>query len=133
MDNTKQTDQPVQAEVKEKKQNPWKRIIILAVILALILLLTNPSLMFFLPAAWRESLKEFYHGLFGDVDQISKVIQIKWISLFKLAVIILFMMILKAVLKLVLEIKSKKKPRPRTAGGAFSFVRIRSLRSGRKA
>ncbi len=122
MENTKQTAQPAQTETKEKKQSPLKRIIILAVILVLILLLTNPSLMFFLPESMRESLKEFYRGLFGDVDQIAKVIQIKWITLFKLAVIILFTMILKAVLKLIMD-----RIRPKTAKGASILSMVRSF------
>ena len=122
MSNTTPSSSPEKTEKKEKKQNPWKRIIILVVILLLILLLTNPSLMFFLPASWREGMKSAYSGLFGDVDQITKVVRINWISLFKVVVIILLMMIIKGVLKLILE-----KIKPKTAKGASVISMLRSF------
>ena len=36
----------------------WLKIVYLAVGLLLVLLLTNPSLMFFLPSDWRDAMKE---------------------------------------------------------------------------
>ena len=110
------------AENKNKKKSPLKRIIILAVVLLVVLLITNPSLMFFLPEAWRDSMKEAYSGLFGDVDQITKVVTFNWISIFKVIVIVLFMMLLKAVLKLILE-----KVQPKTPKGRSVLSLIRSF------
>ena len=59
MSNTQNATQPAPgAETKAKtaKHNPWKKVIILAAILLIVLLVTNPSLMFFLPASWREAM-----------------------------------------------------------------------------
>ena len=122
MNNQQTAPQPAASETKERKSSPLKKIIILAIVLCVILLITNPSLMFFLPEAWRDSLKEVYGGLFGDVDQITRVVRINWISLFKVVIIVLLLMIVKAVLKLVLE-----KIKPKTAKGASVLSMIRSF------
>ncbi|MBR6704794.1 MAG: mechanosensitive ion channel family protein [Lachnospiraceae bacterium] len=123
MSTNQATPQPAAgAEKKNRKTSPWKKIIILAVILVVFLLLTNPSLMFFLPEAWRDSMKEAYGGLFGDVDQVTKVIHFNWISIFKVIVIVLFMMILKALLKLLLE-----KIKPKTPKGASVLSMVKSF------
>ena len=98
----------------------WKRIIILAVILFLFLLITNPSLMIFLPEAWRDSMREAYNGFFGDVGQVTKVVQFNWISIFKVIVIILVMMILKAIVRLIV---TNFKPKSPKAASIFSMVK----------
>ena len=112
MSNNQEGAQPAAAP-KTAKRNPWKKVIIMAVILVIVLLVTNPSLMFFLPASWREAMKTAWNGLFGDVDQITKVLDIKWVKIFKLIVIILFMLIVKSVTKILLE-----KIKPKTPKGA---------------
>ena len=130
MDNTTNSAQngaPKDAKTAPKahkldKHNPWKKVIILAVILLIVLLVTNPSLMFFLPAAWRESMKNAYNSLFGDVDQITKVLDIKWVRIFKVIVIVLFMLIVKSVLKIVME-----KIKPKTPKGASIHSMVKSF------
>ena len=126
MDNNQTGAQPTAsaapAEPRTSKRNPWKKVIIMAVVLVIILLLTNPSLMFFLPTSWREAMKGAWNGLFGDVDQISKVLDIKWVKIFKLIVIILFMLIVKSVSKILLD-----KIRPKTPKGASIYSMVKSF------
>ena len=114
--------QPAPKAHKLDKHNPWKKIIILTVILLLVLLVTNPSLMFFLPASWREAMKNGYNSLFGDVDQIKRVLNIQWVRIFKVIVIVLFMMIVKLVLKIVME-----KIKPKTPKGASIYSMVKSF------
>ena len=114
--------QPAPKAHKLDKHSPWKKVIILAVILVLVLLITNPSLMFFLPASWREAMKNGYNSLFGDVDQIKKVLNIQWVRIFKVIVIVLFMMIVKLVLKIVME-----KIKPKTPKGASIYSMVKSF------
>ncbi len=114
--------QPAPKAHKLDKRNPWRKVIILVVILLIVLLVTNPSLMFFLPASWREAMKNAYNSLFGDVDQISKVLNIQWVRIFKVIVIVLFMLILKSVLKIVME-----KIKPKTAKGASIHSMVKSF------
>jgi len=116
------TASPAPAAPRAAKHNPWKKVIIMAAILVIVLLVTNPSLMFFLPASWREAMKNAWNGLFGDVDQISKVLDIKWVKIFKLIVIILFMLIVKSVTKILLE-----KIKPKTPKGASIYSMVKSF------
>ena len=114
--------QPAPKAHKLDKHNPWRKVIILAVILVLVLLITNPSLMFFLPASWREAMKNGYNSLFGDVDQIKRVLNIQWVRIFKVIVIVLFMMIVKLVLKIVMD-----KIKPKTPKGASIYSMVKSF------
>ncbi len=114
--------QPAPKAHKLDKHNPWRKVIILAVILVLVLLITNPSLMFFLPASWREAMKNGYNSLFGDVDQIKRVLNIQWVRIFKVIVIVLFMMIVKLILKIVME-----KIKPKTPKGASIYSMVKSF------
>ena len=129
MDNNQNGAQPTApaepaaaAAPKTAKHNPWKKVIIMAAILVIVLLVTNPSLMFFLPGSWREAMKNAWNGLFGDVDQISKVLDIKWVKIFKLIVIVLFMLIVKSVTKILLE-----KIKPKTPKGASIYSMVKSF------
>ena len=114
--------QPAPKAHKLDKHNPWRKVIILAVILVLVLLVTNPSLMFFLPTSWRAAMKGAYNSLFGDVDQIKRVLNIQWVRIFKVIVIVLFMMIVKLVLKIVME-----KIKPKTPKGASIYSMVKSF------
>ena len=78
--------------------------------------------MFFLPASWREAMKNGYNSLFGDVDQIKRVLNIQWVRIFKVIVIVLFMMIVKLVLKIVME-----KIKPKTPKGASIYSMVKSF------
>ncbi len=122
MSDNKPAAAPAAPKAAKSQQNRpiWQKIIILAVILFLFLLITNPSLMIFLPESWRDSMREAYNGFFGDVGQVTKVIQFNWISIFKVVVIILLMMIIKSVLKLIL---TNFKPKSPKAASIFSMVK----------
>ncbi len=117
------TQQP--AEEPQKKNSTRsliKKIIILAVILLLVMLLTNPSLLFFLPEAWRDAMKTVWNGLLGDVDAITKTFQPGQLlaTIFKISIVVLVILILKYVLKLVLD---RVKPKTPKAASIFSMIR----------
>ena len=117
------TQQPA-AEPQKKSSNRSliKKIIILAVILLLVMLLTNPSLMFFLPEAWRDAMKNVWNGLLGDVDAITKTFQPGQLlaTLFKISIVVLVILIVKYILKLVLD---KIKPKTPKAASIYSMIR----------
>lgn len=79
---------------EKKPEQPYvKRIIKLAIALVAILVLTNPSIIPIFPQGVRDALYMAWSGLFGEIGEISAVVQINWISIFKLVVIILLMTI----------------------------------------
>lgn len=93
---------------KKPAKSYLKRIIILAVALVGVLILTNPSILPIFPPEVRDTLYAAWSGLFGDISEISSTIQINWVSLFKLAVIILAMTIVYYAAKIIIgKIKPK--------------------------
>lgn len=87
----------------EKKSKPLRY----AILLLLVLVLTNPGLLFFLPEELRKSLTGAVSGLLGDVSQISRVVHINWITIFQLVVMLLALLFLYNVCQLLL---AKLKP-----------------------
>ena len=69
-----------------------------AVILLLFLIITNPSLLPFLSAETKESVKETWVGIFGDVGKISKVVKFNWATLFQVVAIIMLMVIVTSII-----------------------------------
>ena len=88
----------------EKKSNqPWKRIVYLIAALVLVLVLTNPAVLWFLPANAKNSLSRIWQGIFGDVGAISQTININWVSIFQIVVIVLFMALVTSLVRIVLS------------------------------
>lgn len=88
-----------------KKLSPrLRRIIYLLIALVLIVVITNPAAMFFLPKSAKATLSEVWYGLFGNVDKITDTLHINWISIFQIIVIVLFMILLTNVIRFVMEI-----------------------------
>ena len=78
---------PVDPVKQKEKKNFIKKIIIFAAILVTFLFLVNPSWLFFLPIEWRNSMKSAWNGIFGgDVSQVTNLVTLNWISLFKIAI-----------------------------------------------
>ncbi len=104
---------PVDPVKQKEKKNFIKKIIIFAAILVTFLFLVNPSWLFFLPIEWRNSMKSAWNGIFGgDVSQVTNLVTLNWISLFKIVVIVLLLIIVYTVLKYILS-----KIQPKTGKG----------------
>jgi len=96
-----------------------KRIIYLAIALILVIVITNPTTLFFLPASARQSIGQVWTNLFGNVNEITNTLRINWISIFQIIVIVLFMMLLNNVVRFILE---KIKPKSGKAQSICSMI-----------
>lgn len=85
-------------EVLKKLKKP---LFILAALI-LVLILTNPGTLFFLPENAKDKVTELWSSFLGDVTGISKAIHINWISLFKVVVIILFIAFIREVIRVIM-------------------------------
>ena len=90
------------------------------IVLILFLLITNPSLIPFLPAETKESIRGTWTKLFGDVTKISGSVKINWATLFQVIAIILLMVVITKVLALIL---SKITPKTSKAKSLISLLR----------
>lgn len=73
------------------------KVLKLVLLVAAILLVTNPSLIPFLPRELKYILVGAMTGLLGNVTDISSVIPFNWITLIKLAVMVMLLMVVKEV------------------------------------
>ena len=105
--------------MKKKLSPRLKRIIGLAVALVLILIITNPACIWFLPDSTRNTLSEVWTRLFGNVEAITSAVTINWISIFQIIVIVLLMILLTNVVRLILE---KVTPKSKKVQSVFSMI-----------
>lgn len=76
-----------------------------------VLWVTNPSLIPFLPQRIKTFLMVFISEVFGNVEEISKVLPVSWVSFFQIIVMLLFLWLVMEIAKAVLEyipLKSKR-------------------------
>jgi len=94
-------------------------VLVLAAALILLLIVTNPASIWFLPDGAKNQLSRIWTGLFGNVDAITDTVRINWISIFQVIVIILFMMLVTNLVRLVLE---KITPKSGKSQSVFSMI-----------
>lgn len=107
-----QTSKPAQATASagansKKPKKKANNVIRYLVLLIIVLVLTNPGLLFFLPASWRETMTNAISNLIGDVTQITHVVSFSWITLFQLIVMVLAILFIHALVQWIL---AKVKP-----------------------
>ena len=87
---------------KKKRSAQVKKIIILAAVLLVFLVVTNPALIPFLSDETKESIGNVWGSLFGDVAGIVGVLSINWAAIFKLIAMILMLSLLGAAAHFVM-------------------------------
>lgn len=96
-----------------------RRIVYLAIALLLVIVITNPTTLFFLPASAKQSLGQVWTNLFGNVNEITNTLSINWISIFQIIVIVLFMALLNNIVHLILD---KLEPKSGRAQSICSMI-----------
>lgn len=83
--------------------------------LIVFLVITNPSIIPFLSEDTKDSLKDTWSKVFGDVGKISKVVKFNWATLFQVVAIIMLMVIITSIILLILDHVKPKTPKSRSA------------------
>lgn len=79
-----------------------KRVIGYAAALLLFLVVTNPSVLWFLPEGMKSSLLSIWEQVFGDVGSIREIIRINWVSVFRVVAIILLLLFFNGLVRMIL-------------------------------
>lgn len=103
----------------KKLSSRLRRIICLAIALVLVIILTNPAAMFFLPASAKASLSDIWGRLFGNVSDITNTLRIDWIAIFQIIIVILAMVLLTNGVRYIIE---NVKPKSGKVQSIFSLV-----------
>ena len=114
-------EEPVKEVKKERKASKIKvgQVIAWIVIFLLFLVITNPSMLFFLPEETRGELQGTWMRIFGDVTKISDTFQFNWATIFQVIAIILMMIVLTTVISFILDHVHPKSPKAKSAVTLF--------------
>ena len=114
-------EDPVKKVKKERKASKIKvgQVIAWIVIFLLFLVITNPSMLFFLPEETRGELQGTWMRIFGDVTKISDTFQFNWATIFQVIAIILMMIVLTTVISFILDHVHPKSPKAKSAVTLF--------------
>ena len=108
--------------LKILKTNLKKRTIIIAIFLFIIIIISNPGLIPFLPTSLKVNMYTSLNNLFGDITQISQVIMINWITVFQLIFMALAVVVIQDIVFLLLNLIKPKKQRVKTLIGLYKNV-----------
>ena len=110
--------------MKPKKKVDISQAIRWLILLLIFLVVTNPSLIPFLPQETKQTLKNAWSSVLGDVTQISKAVTINPVTMFKVIAIILMLFFIKSLLDFVLS-----KLSPKTGKGMSALSLASSAKS----
>ncbi len=104
-----------------KTRKPVKigKVIGLIIAFVLFLVVTNPSIIPFLDEDTKESVKDTWDKVFGDVGRISQTFKFNFSTIFQVIAIILLMVTITAVVMFILEHLKPKSPRGRSVVTLF--------------
>ena len=103
----------------KKLSSRLRRIICLAIALLLVIIITNPAAMFFLPSSAKDSLSDIWGRLFGNVSDVTNTLRIDWISIFQIIIVVLVMVLLTNTIRYIIE---NVKPKSGKVQSIFSLV-----------
>ena len=99
---------------KNFTQDERKKLLRLVILLAAVLFVTNPGLIPFLPQDIKNTLTGTITGMFGNVTDVSNMISLNWVVLFKLVVMVIVLQIANIVCGSLLEAMNPKSNRGKT-------------------
>ncbi len=101
---------------KEKKPMSArvKRVIIYCVAIVLVLVVTNPTVIPFMPEFITEPVEDFMHGIFGNMSDVAEMVKLDWSSLFQLVIMAIILLLVRELCVWLLEKYQPKTPRAAT-------------------
>lgn len=116
-----ETNDPTK-ETKAKKKHPKaklpatrkKRVILYLVAVVLILIVTNPTVIPFMPEFITAPVQEFIHGIFGNMNDVAEMVKLDWSALFQLVIMAILLLLVREVCCWLLEKYNPKTPRATT-------------------
>lgn len=99
---------------KNFSRDERKKLLRLMILLVAVLFVTNPGMIPFLPQDIKNTLTGTITGMFGNVADVSGMISLNWVVLFKLVVMVIVLQIANIVCGSLLEAVNPKSNRGKT-------------------
>ncbi len=109
--------EPEKKEAPKKEKKPMtrkKRIIICLVAIVAILVLTNPTVIPFMPGFITGPVQEFMYGIFGNMNGVTEMVKLDWSALFQLVIMAILLILIRELCSWGLEKYQPKTPRAAT-------------------
>ena len=88
---------PVKSRPRKKKGKKVLKLVLMLLLLGLVLFITNPSLLAFLPPQIADPVSQTVSNMFGDIGQLTTGIKLDWSVVFQLAVMILLLQVIRLI------------------------------------
>lgn len=111
-----QAEKP-KAEKIKKPRKPLtriKRVAIYLAVIVVILVVTNPTVIPFMPDFITEPVQEFMYGIFGNMKGVADMVKLDWSALFQLVIMAVILLLVRELCKWLLEKYNPKTPRAAT-------------------
>lgn len=92
----------------QKKKNYIKNVILFGITLLIFLIITNPTILFFLPKSTKNDLSNTWGDVFGDVNKVSSLVKLNWITIFQVITVILLMIVIINIIRFILSLVKPK-------------------------
>ena len=127
MEELKQTpkapDEKKEAPKAPKEKKPMtrmKRVGIYLAAIVIILVVTNPTVIPFMPKFITEPVQEFMYDIFGNMNDVADMVKLDWSALFQLVVMAIVMLLIRELCKWLLEKYNPKTGRASTMKNLIS-------------
>ena len=91
-----------------------KRVAIYLVAIVLILIVTNPTVIPFMPDFITAPVQEFMYGIFGNMNGVAEMVKLDWSALFQLVIMAIILLLVRELCSWALEKYEPKSPRAAT-------------------
>lgn len=111
-----QPEKPKTEKVKQprKPMNRGKRVAIYCAVIVVVLILTNPTVIPFMPEFITKPMQEFMYSIFGNMNGVAEMVKLDWSALFQLVIMAVIMLLVRELCKFLLEKYNPKTPRANT-------------------
>lgn len=96
-----------------------KRTFIVIAVLIIVFFITRPDMIPFMPFRVKAQIVNALSSLFGDVAQVTAIITLNWITLFQLVIMVLFLLVIKDLIRIILVMIKPKSNRKKTLVDMF--------------
>ena len=98
----------------KKMEKRSMRVAIYLIAIVLILVLTNPTVIPFVPEFITGPVQEFMYSIFGNMNDVAEMVKLDWSALFQLVIMVVIMLLVRELCKWLLEKYNPKTPRANT-------------------
>ena len=111
---TEEKKEPPKPKKEKKPMTRMKRVGIYLAAIVIILVVTNPTVIPFMPKFITEPVQEFMYDVFGNMNDVAEMVKLDWSALFQLAIMAIVMLLIRELCKWLLEKYNPKTGRATT-------------------